>query len=326
LEKTTFELDVAMAKARVEKAKADLAKLIAWEREESIARMKAALDEAKARRKLAEAEYQRAKTLSRQSAASLGEVERAATELAAAEAMLVSNQATLAEAEAGPVAEEIAVAKSMIVQAEAELQLKERLLEKTAIRVPYDGVLSAINVYKGARVSPNTGPVFEVLDLRYVAAEVGVPEAYIGKIKMQDFAQVRIAGHPEPVPGLVIGIAEKVDPESRSFRIRVGVDNEDGKFKSGQFATAILQVGSIAEANIVPSAAVKFEEGQPGVFVYQDGKVKRVGVSLGMSDGDRIEVLEGLSEGDLIVVDDPNLLSDGMSVEVNNQEILRGDA
>ena len=247
-------------------------------------------------------------------------------ELAATEAMLVSHQATLAEAGAGPTKEEIAVAKSLIVQAEAELKQKERLLAKTAIRVPYDGILSSINVYKGARVSPNTGPVFEILDLRFVAAEVGVPEAYIGKIKMQDFAQVRIAGHAKTVPGLVISISEQVNPESRSFRIRVGVDNEEGKFKSGQFATVILQVGSVSDANIVPTAAVKFEEGQPGVFVYQDGKVKRVGVSLGMSDGDRVEILEGLSEGDLVVVDDPNLLSDGMSVEVTNQEILQGDA
>ena len=326
LERTNFELDVAIAKARVDKAKADLAKLIAWERAESIARIKAALDEAKARKKLADADYRRAMTLSRQSAASLGEVERAETELAAAEAVLVSQQAMLSEAEAGPTPEDIAVTQSMITQAEAELKLKERLLEKTAVRVPYDGVLTTINVYKGARVSPATGPLFEILDLRYVAAEVGIPESYIGKIKMQDLAQVVIAGVPDPVPGLVVGINEKVDPESRSYRIRVGVDNEHGKFKSGQFATVILQIGTIAETTVVPAAAVKFEEGQPGVFVYKDGIVKRVGVTLGMSTGKRVEIVAGLSEGELIVVDDPNLLSDGMRVEIRNQEILQGDA
>jgi RND family efflux transporter MFP subunit len=326
LEKTNFELDVAIAKARVEKAQADLAKLIAWERQESIDRLKAALDEAKARKKLADAEYRRAMTLSRQSAASVGEVERTAMELAAAEAMMVSQGAALSEAEAGPTPEEIAVSKSMITQAEAELKQKERLLEKTSVRVPYDGILTAINVYKGARVSPNTGPLFEVLDLRYVAAEVGIPESYIGKIKLQDLAQVTIAGMPDPVPGLVVGINEKVDPESRSYRIRVGVDNEHGKFKSGQFATVSLQIGTAAQATIVPSAAIKFEEGQPGVFVYEDGKVKRVGVTLGMSNDDRVEIVDGLSEGELVVTDDPNLLSDGMSVEVRNQEILQGDA
>lgn len=326
LEKTNFELDVAIARARVEKAQADLAKLIAWERQESIDRLKAAVDEAQARKKLAESEHRRAITLSRQSAASRGEVERTAMELAAAEAMAISNGAALSEAEAGPTPEEIAVSKSMITQAEAELKLKERLLEKTSIRVPYDGILTSINVYKGARVSPNTGPLFEILDLRYVAAEVGIPESYIGKIKMQDLAQVTIAGMSEPVPGMVVGINDKVDPESRSYRIRVGVDNEEGKFKAGQFATVVLQVGSTTETTVVPSAAVKFEEGQPGVFVFQDGKVKRVGVTLGMTDGERIEILKGLSVDELIVVDDPNLLSDGMSVEVNNQEILRGDA
>ena len=326
LERTNFELDVAIAKARVDKAKADLAKLIAWERAESIDRLKAAVSEAQARKKLAEADYGRSLTLSRQSAASLGEVERAETELAAAEALLVSQQAMLREAEAGPTKEEIAVSETMITQAEAELKLKQRLLEKTAVRVPYDGVLTQINVYKGARVSPATGPLFEILDLRYVAAEVGIPESYIGKIKMQDMAQVLIAGVPNPVPGMVVGINEKVDPESRSYRIRVGVDNEHGKFKSGQFATVILQIGTISETTVVPSAAVKFEEGQPGVFVYHDGIVKRVGVTLGMSTGELVEIVDGLSEGELIVIDDPNLLSDGMSVEVRNQEILQGNA
>lgn len=325
LERTRFELDVAVAMAKVERAKADLAKLVAWERKESIDRIKAAVDEAKARKKLAAAVHRRSLTLSRQSAVSVGEVERAETELAAAEATLVSQRAMLSEAEAGPTPEQIAVSKSMIRQAEAGLRQTERLLEKTAIRVPYDGVLTQINVYKGARVSPSTGSLFEILDLRYVAAEVGIPESYIGKIKMQDRAQVLIAGVPDPVPGLVIGINEKVDPESRSYRIRVAVDNEQGKFKAGQFATVILQVGTVAETTVVPSVCIKFQEGQPGVFAYQDGKVKRVGVTLGMSDGDRVEIIDGLHEGELIVTEDPNLLSDGMSVEVRNEDILRGD-
>ncbi len=225
LDRTEFELEVAVAAARLQKAQADLANLMAWEREESIDRLQAALDEAEARKKLAAAEHQRALTLSSQSAASRGEVERAQMELSAAGAMVATARASLREAQAGPTREAIAVSQALVSQAEAELKQAHRRLEKTAIRAPYDGALTEISVFTGQHVSPASGPLFELLDLHYVAAEVGIPEAYIGKIQMQDVGQVLIAGSTEPVPGVVISINDKVDPESRSYRVRVGIDN-----------------------------------------------------------------------------------------------------
>jgi len=322
LDPTSFELDVAAADARLAKARADHAKLLAGQRREAIARIKAAHDEALARYKLAAADYERAKTLSRQSAASRGEVERAEMELAAAEALIDTQQATLNEAEAGPTAEEIAVSEAMIRQAEAELNKAQHRLDKTAIYAPYDGTISEINVYKGQQVSPATQPLFEILDLRYMAAEVGVPESFIGKIKFQDPAQVYIAGTTEPVPGVVIAINDKVNAESRTFRIRVGIDNAARRFKAGQFTAVRLQLGDETAAPVVPSMAIKFAEGEPGVFVYRDGRVTRAEVGLGMSDGERTEIISGVSTGELVVIDDPNLLIDGMAVEVRNAEIV----
>lgn len=322
LDPTSFELDVAAAEAQLTRARAEHARLLAGQRSEAIARIKAAYDEARARSKLAVAVYERAQMLSRQSAASLGEVERAEMEWSAAQAMVATQQAMLNEAEAGPTAEEIAVSEALIRQAEAELKKAQHRLQKTSIYAPYDGVLSEINVYKGQQVSPATRPLFEILDLRYLAAEVGVPESYIGKIKFRDNAQVQIAGANQPVPGLVIAINDKVDAESRNFTIRVGIDNAARRFKAGQFATVRLQLGDQDAVPVVPDAAIKFTEGEPGVFVYRDGRVRRVGVALGIGDGELTEIKAGLSAGELVVVDDPTLLIDGMAVEVRNPELV----
>jgi multidrug efflux pump subunit AcrA (membrane-fusion protein) len=322
LDPTVFELQVASAKARLDKAQADLAQLMAWEREESIDRLKARLAEAKARQKLAAAEHQRALTLSNRNAASQGELERAAMELAAAEAMVDSQLASLREAQAGPTPEAIAVSKSLVAQAETEWKQAQRMLEKTAIRAPYDGSLTEIKVYKGQQVSPATGPLFEILDLRYLAAEVGVPEAFIGKIQINDLAEVAIAGATASVPGAVISINDKVDAESRSYRIRVAIDNEQRIFKAGQFVTVRLPVASSEATTIVPAEAIQFIEGQPGVFVYADGVVHRRRVTLGLSDRNQTEILDGLAPGELVVIDDPSLLSDGMRVVVRNQDVL----
>jgi RND family efflux transporter MFP subunit len=181
--------------------------------------------------------------------------------------------------------------------------------------VPDDGVITEVNVEQGDHVSSASGPLFELLDLRYLVAEVGVPESHLGDIQLQDRADVLMAGSVEPVPGLVVGMNDKVDPESRSYRVRVAIDNAGGRFKAGQFVQVVLSLGGRSQATLVPTTAITFQEGQPGVFVVENERARRRLVTVGMSDDISSEILSGLVAGEVVVVDDPALLSDGMRVD-----------
>ncbi len=316
LDTADFELELLIARAKLAKANADLAKLTSWERPEAIERLTAVRNEAKARNNQAVVELERAQKLG--NAISISELDSRRTDVATTEAMLGSHDAMLRTATAGPTKEELAVQEALVAQADAELKQKEQDLTKATIHAPYDGVVTDMYVEVGERVSASSGQILELMDLRFLVAEVGVPETYMSRLEVQDRASVHAAGSNEPVPGLIVSINDKLDPESRSFRVRVAIDNIERRFKAGQFARVALNVGTQDEHIVVPSRTITFSEGQPGVFVYSDGVVTRKTITLGVSDDDQSEILSGISVGDSIVTDDPSLLTDGMKVEVRN--------
>jgi RND family efflux transporter MFP subunit len=231
-------------------------------------------------------------------------------------AMLGSHEAMLRTATAGPTKEELAVQEALLAQAEAEVKQKEQDLTKATIHAPYDGVVTDMYVEVGERVSAASGQILELMDLRFLVAEVGVPEAYMSQLKIRDLATVHAAGSHEPVPGLIVSINDKLDPESRSFRVRVAIDNIERRFKAGQFVRVAMNIGSHEQDIVIPSRAITFAEGQPGVFLYNDGVVTRTSITLGVGNDEHVTVLSGINAGDSVVTDNPALLTDGMKVEV----------
>lgn len=313
LDPSAFELDVAVSEAKLAKAKADLSKLKAWDRPEAVERLNALVREAEARYRLSLSDHNRAKALT--TAISESEFERTVMELKTAEAALASQRSVLEQSRAGPTVEEVAVQESLVKQAEAELRREQWLLAKTTIRAPYDGVITEVKIEEGDRVAPSDA-LCELLDLRYLVAEVGVPESLSGKVRLQDEARVSLAGSVGAVAGLVVAINRKVDPESRNFRIRVAIDNRAGRFKAGQFATVTLALRDESASTVIPTDALVFVEGQPHVFSIKRDQATLRQVTLGTSNGTHTEVMSGLEAGERIVVDDPAILSDGTEVVI----------
>ena len=320
LDAEDFEISVLMAQAKLSKARADLAKVMSWQRAEEIQRVAAMRDEAKARYDQSNREHQRLQQLHRQNIISASQFEQAAMEVSTSRALLESTEATLASAKAGPTAEEIAVQKAMVAQAEVEVRQAQRNVAKATLKAPYDGIVTSINVELGDRVSPSSGAVIEVMDLRYVVAEIGVPESYIGGFKVSDMATVRAAGVEQAVPGLVIAINEMVDPQTRTFKVRIAIDNEQRQFKAGQFATVQLPLTAAQGKTLtVPNRSIVFVEGQPNVFVVEGDHVRQRPVKVGLGNHSATELLSGVIEGDVVVTDDPSLLADGMKVSIRQQ-------
>jgi HlyD family secretion protein len=314
LDRTELDLRVAVAEAKLAKARADAAHLRAWERPEAIDRLRATRDEAAARLKQAQADLARQQQLHSRNASTLSELEQSQTSVATAQSLVDSQESLLKTVLAGPTEEEFAVQQALVQQAEAELNEQLDLLSRTTVTAPFDGVVTEFYAAEGMRLTAGSGEVCELLDIRYLIAEVGVPEAYLGSIQMQDRSEVSIAGSQQSVLGLVVAINGKVDPESRTFRIRVAIDNLDRHFKAGQFAAVSLPLGGRTDRLVVPSTAVVLKEGEPNVFIHEQGRVRQRPVTVGLADAEFTEIVDGLVAGEEMVTHDPTLLSDGAAM------------
>ena len=317
LDPTEYELELAASQARLQKAQKDLEDLLAWKRPEEIRRLKAAREEARAREERALSDFKRTESLIDQRATSQQEFGRIRAELRSARAAVERAEADLAEAEAGPTEAQIAVAQALVSQAEAEVRIKEDRLKKTVIRAPYDAVIVERFVEEGERVTSQPRvELMELMDLSLVVVQVGIPERYMGRVKIEDWVRVQAAGTVDPVPGLVVLVNEKIDHETRTFRVRVAVENHERKFKAGQFAKVAFEIDSASDALVIPTRSLVYSGGQPQVFVYnaESQRVTQKVVRVGLEGDGITEIIDGLTEDDRIVLQDPAVLADGMRV------------
>ncbi len=317
LDATEYVLALESEKAQLAQAEADLANLIAWKRPEEVALAKALYDEARANLTRADSAYERAGRLLQTNATSTSEHETKHADALKARALLAHAQANVAIAESGPTAEALAVAKASVASAEAQVRHKQWRVDKTSIVAPYDAVVTDRYVDVGDRVTalPRV-EIMELMDIRFLVAEVGVPERYLGSVQLLGKATIQIDGHSVPIPGMIVRINDKVDPGSRTYRIRIAIDNGSREFHVGQFARAVLTIASSPNTLAIPRQALTYSGGQPNVFLLADRTVTRRRVELGIETDDFVEVTSGLKEGEQIVVDDPAVLTDGMPVHL----------
>lgn len=316
IEPTDFQLQLAEAKAERELAQRELEDLLAWKRAEEVDRLKATLKRVRAAHQRAQADLDRAERLLARNAIPQSEYDRAVMEARTAAAALEEADAAARLYLAGPTEQKIAVAKARVAAAEAHVASKQEKLNKTKIRAPYDAVVADRYVEVGERVTamPRV-EIMQILDPDVLFAEVAVPERHQGRVRLGERATV-ISAEGVSVTGKVDRINSKIDAGTRTFRVRVTIDNTRQVLKPGGFVHVRLPLETRAEVVAVPRNAVTFAEGRPSVFLYRDGRVYKTPVSLGMTNGSRQEIRSGLSEGQTVVVGNTSLLSDGLPVRL----------
>ena len=321
LEQRPYELAVREAQKRLLAAQRELERLLSWQRAEEIRRLRAAVRAARAEAELEKSTLQRYQRLRERGAISDEEYERQRTRAQLAAARYEQIAAQLDIAESGPTAEEVAVARAAVEQAEAALEIARYRLERTTIRAPYDGVITEMYVSEGEHVlaAPRT-KLFEIVMDQVLVAQVNVPERYVGLIEPGERVQLFVANQREPIEGTVAFVNGKVDHLTRTFRVRIGVDNRKRRFKPGQFVRVRFYLEGSEERPTVLVEAVRYREGDPMVFVVEGSTVHARSVRLGLRGEHVAEVLEGLEEGEVVVLEPVDLMADGMQVRLQRVE------
>lgn len=194
----------------------------------------------------------------------------------------------------------------------------ENLLENTILRSPISGVVSARNYDKGDMYSGS--PLFVVEQITPVKLLAGVSETDYTRVKKGDKVEVTVDAIPgRTFEGRIKRLYPTVDANTHTFNVEVEVQNGNRILRPGMFARVKVFFGSNKSVT-VPDIAVVKQQGSSVRYVYvKDGDTAALRVvKIGRHYGNRYEILEGLSEGDVVVTKGSTSLKNGSKIEVED--------
>ncbi|MGE5607512.1 MAG: efflux RND transporter periplasmic adaptor subunit [Bacteroidota bacterium] len=199
---------------------------------------------------------------------------------------------------------------------EAAYKQAKNQLEDTRIRAPFSGQIGFTNATLGGMVSPGT-PLLSVVDLSTVFVTVNLSDSYISQTRIGQAAQISLSSFPgQTFNGKVAQIAPAADKTSKTFPVKIALDNSSRRFKAGMLAEARLSFNERNNILKIPAEAIVDEIGTKAVYVVEKDTARRRIVTPGISDGKMVEILSGLGENEFIVILGQNNLEEGSKVVV----------
>jgi RND family efflux transporter MFP subunit len=200
----------------------------------------------------------------------------------------------------------------------AEVQLKQlqKQLRSTSIVAPFSGVVSKKMVDLGSMVMPGT-PIVELTDISSLKLSVSVPERDILKFQkgQKVVANADVYGDVD-FNGVISNIAVQADA-SHNFKVQSTVKNSTvNRLMAGMYGSVSLSNSKSITALSVPRKALVGSSKSPKVYVVRNGKAKLTSFNAGTSDGEYIEVVSGLNQGDRIVIKGQVNLQDNSNVKI----------
>ncbi len=194
------------------------------------------------------------------------------------------------------------LAQATVAQAEAAARRAREMQRNATLTAPVAGHIVARHYDAGAM--PGDLPVVVVADMREMKLEVGVSEMEAGRLRLGLPASVTVQARPgETFAGRLAAIAPEVDDRNRHFKIDVRVDNPDATLLSGMYATVRLVLDTAADVLTLPREAVLTRDGRAMVMRVSGEEVAPTDVTTGLADGRRVQILSGLSAGDVVLAD-----------------------
>ena len=203
-------------------------------------------------------------------------------------------------------------------------QMKDRLA-KTKVYAPFDGEVDEIISNQGSNLIPGVSQILRLVNLDKIYAEASVSEKYISFIEEGTEVIVQVPLLGKDIKSKIIQTGNFINPNNRTFRVEVPVENIDNKIKQNLDAKIKINIYSKKDAVIIPLKIVR-EDASGKNFVYvmnQDVKegvyiTDKTFISLGNKNNTDIEVTEGLKVGDMLVLEGASIVEDSQRVKLIN--------
>ncbi len=298
IDATLREIQLREAQATVAKAREELTKLRRGYRTEELEQRAAEMEEHKAVMDRAEQDFRRAERLHADQIISPAELQRFQSEYFAARQKHQRMAAAFRMVQAGPREEDIAQAEAELARAQAQADRIADEIRRTVIRAAISGFVVKKHVNVGVWLRPGD-PVVDLIALDPVLIIGAVGEREIPRVRPGQSASVTVDAHPgRGFSGRVSAIVPGADPASRTFPVKVTVDNPGELLKAGMFARVSVRTGSGRKGLFLPKDAVVRRGGQEFVFVVDGDTAKQVRIQTGVAAGGLVEIRgDGLAVG-----------------------------
>lgn len=286
-----------------------LAVIDAPEAEQELQQARAAIEQIRARLVLAESSLQRWENLRKLDAVSQQELDerRAARQTARAD----------------------------LNAAEANVKRLEELQAFRRVTAPFAGTIVRRNVDVGALIGAgNNGAnreLFYLAQTDRLRIDVAVPQTYAANVKAGQEVNIKLLERPgTPFKGTVARTAGAIDSATRSMQIEISLPNPDGKLLAGSYVEVSLPLANVAKNLVVPVASLQFRKDGPRVAVVQSDAsgAQRIAirqVKLGRDFGRTVEVLDGVTDKDALVLNPHDSIEDGERVHAQPQAATKAD-
>jgi RND family efflux transporter MFP subunit len=215
--------------------------------------------------------------------------------------------------------EEFEKAKYTLQGFEVDWKQAKLNLSYTRITTPISGVVGDRLIKPGDRIQP-TDKLFTVINTSEMIAVVYAPEKELGNVMKNQPAYLtsdHLTG--EQFEGWIKRVSPVIDPQSGTFKITIGVKNKKNTLRAGMFVNTHIVTATHDNAVLIPKTAIVYENEQMSVYVVKDSIANKITLKIGFQDHEKVESLEGIEEGDRIIVVGQAGLKDKTKVRIVNE-------
>ena len=175
-------------------------------------------------------------------------------------------------------------------------------LEYSEIRSPMDGVVTDRPLYPGEMAAAGTALV-TVMDISRMVARTHIPQPDAALLKIGDGASLTVPGEDQPINGQVTLVSPALDPNSTTVEVWVELKNPEGQLKPGTSGQLAMIAQTVPDALVIPAAGLlTAQDGSTTVMVAgTDGRAHQTTVRVGIRQGEKVQIVEGLKVGDRVV-------------------------
>jgi len=210
----------------------------------------------------------------------------------------------------------IQASDSSLKLAEVQLNQAREALDNATVTAPVNGIVSQVNVQVGTMASGSQAAV-SLTNAKTVYSALSVAENLVNRLTKGQEVKVTVPSASEKsFGGKIEHISPASDPQTRLYPLKITLENPDGLIKPGMFAKVELVTDEKADVMSVKSEAVVLKNEKTIVYVVQEEKALAKEVVTGLDTGVDIEILQGLSPGDQVIIKGQTLVDEGHKVKI----------
>ena len=214
-------------------------------------------------------------------------------------------------------------AKSSYESQQKAVKQAQSQLAKTIVRAPFSGTIDDVITEQGSVVAPGQSQLMRIINLDNMYIETDVPEKYITNVTKDKNVEVEFPVLGKTINAKVRQAGDFINPANRTFKVEIAIPNKDKSIKPNLTAKLKINDYTNKKALLLPQSIISENaEGQQYVYVItkknsnQEAIAKKVIIETGRTQGDVIEVLKGISNGDEIISEGARNIKHGQTVKI----------